>query len=262
MFRAPDRDGVRSIEYISIADRRGVLIESSDKKIMAIIPARGGSKRVPRKNLALLAGKPLIAWTIEKSLRCQCIDRVIVSTEDAEIADISRKCGADVPFMRPTELSRDNTPDLPVCRHALEWMAEHENYHPDIIAWLRPTCPLRRVEDIRSAVEKLIETKADCVRSVSCVKHHPYWMKRLKEDRLIPFMDNKNEKEHYQRQLLPELYHLNGAVDVVWAENVLKEELLFAGDMRAYVMPPEFSEDIDTELDFAIVEAILERYRV
>ena len=100
------------------------LIESSDKKTMAIIPARGGSKRVRRKNVALLAGRPLIAWTIEKSLKCQCIDRVIVSTEDVEIADISRECGADVPFMRPTELSRDNTPDLPVCRHALEWMAD------------------------------------------------------------------------------------------------------------------------------------------
>ena len=217
---------------------------------------------MPRKNLALLAGKPLIAWTIEKSLRCQCVDRVIVSTEDAEIADISRECGADVPFMRPTELSRDNTPDLPVCRHALEWIAEHENYHPDIIAWLRPTCPLRRVEDIQSAVEKLIETKADCVRSVSCVKHHPYWMKRLQEDRLLPFMEDKDEKEYYRRQLLPPLYYLNGAVDVVWVENVLKEELLFTGDVRAYVMPPEFSEDIDTEFDFVIVEAILERRRV
>jgi len=94
------------------------------------------------------------------------------------------------------------------------------------------------------------------------VKHHPYWMKRLQEDRLLPFMEDKDEKEYYRRQLLPPLYYLNGAVDVVWVENVLKEELLFTGDVRAYVMPPEFSEDIDTEFDFVIVEAILERRRV
>lgn len=237
------------------------LVGRPGKKVMAIIPARGGSKKVPRKNAAPLAGKPLIAWTIETSLACQCIDRVVVSTEDAPIANIAREYGAEVPFMRPTELSLDDTADLPVCRHAVEWVAKHENYHPDIVVWLRPTCPLRRCQDIQSAVRKLIETKADCVRSVSSVKHHPYWMKQLRGDRLEPFMNDKNEKEYYQRQLLPELYYLNGVVDVVWTENVLENESLFSGDMRAYVMPPEYSEDIDTEFDFVIVEAMLERLR-
>ena len=138
-------------------------------------------------------------------------------------------------------------------------MAEQEDYHPDIVVWLRPTCPLRRAEDIEAAIDKLIKTGADCVRSVSLVKHHPYWMKRLEEDRLSPFLKDKDESKYYQRQLLPELYWLNGAVDVVWAKNVLEQKLLFWGDMRAYIMPPELSLDIDTELDFMLAEAILKR---
>lgn len=201
----------------------------------------------------------MLAWTIEAALKCQCIDRTIISTEDVEIAEISRKHDAEVPFMRPIELSQDNTSDLLVCQHALKWMAEHEDYHPDIVVWLRPTCPLRRAEDIEAAIDKLIKTGADCVRSVSPVKHHPYWMKRLEEDRLSPFLKDKDERKYYQRQLLPELYHLNGAVDVVWAKNVLEQKLLFWGDMRAYIMPPELSLDIDTELDFMLAEAILKR---
>lgn len=237
------------------------LIQHSDKKIVAIIPARGSSKKIPRKNIMPLSGKPLIAWTIETSLKCQCLDRVIVSTEDAEIADISKKYGAEIPFMRSMDLSQDSTPDLPVCQHALRQMADNENYYPDIVVWLRPTCPLRRVEDIKSAVDKLIETGADCVRSVTQVEHHPYWMKRLEEDRLQPFLKDKDEKKYYQRQLLPELYRLNGVVDVVWAKNVLMKQQLFSGDMRAVIIPYEFSVDIDTELDFMLAEAILERQR-
>ncbi len=237
------------------------MIKRSDKKIVAIIPARGGSKKIPRKNIMLLAGKPLIAWTIEMALKCQCIDRVIVSTDDTEIADTSRKYGAEIPFMRPMDLSQDSTSDLAVCQHALRQIADNENYHPDIVVWLRPTCPLRRVEDIKAGVDKLIETGADCVRSVTQVEHHPYWMKRLEEDRLQPFLKDKDEKKYYQRQLLPELYRLNGVVDVVLAKNVLMKQQLFRGDMRAVIIPSEFSVDIDTELDFMLAETILERQK-
>lgn len=234
---------------------------TSNKSAVAIIPARGGSKKIHRKNIKPLAGKPLVAWTIEAALGYRYFDRIIVSTEDAEIARISRKYPIEVPFLRPIELSQDDTPDLPVCQHALTWMAEHENYHPDIVVWLRPTCPLRRVEDIEAAIDKLTKSDADCVRSVSLVEHHPYWMKRLEQDRLLPLIEGKDETLYYQRQLLPPVYRLNGVVDVVRAENILKQDRLFAGDMRAYVMPSEFSMDLDTELDFMLAEFIINKTR-
>lgn len=228
---------------------------------MGIIPARGASKKVPRKNIRPLAGKPLIAWTIEVALKSRCVNRVVVSTEDAEIAETSRKYGAEVPFLRPAELSGNDTPDLPVCQDALKWLSKNENYYPDIIVWLRPTSPLRRIQDVESAVDKLITSSADCVRSVSLVEHHPYWMKRLEQDRLLPLIEGRDEQTYYQRQLLPPVYRLNGAVDVVKAENVIKQNKLFAGDIRAYVMPPEFSLDIDTELDFVLAEVIINKTR-
>lgn len=236
-----------------------LMVKLSENRILAIIPARGGSKKIPRKNIRLLAGKPLIAWTIELALKSKCISRVLVSTEDAEIADISKKYDAEVPFLRPTELANDEISDLPVCQHALTWLAEHETYHPETIVWLRPTCPLRRIQDIDSAVNKLNTSGADCVRSVSIVKEHPYWMKLLEQDRLKPLIEGKDETTYYQRQLLPPVYHLNGVVDVVRAENVIEQGRLFAGDMRAYVMPPEFSLDIDTERDFMLAEVIIKR---
>lgn len=228
---------------------------------MGIVPARGASKKVPRKNIRPLAGKPLIAWTIEVALKSRCINRLVVSTEDAEIAEIARKYDAEVPFLRPAELSQDDTPDLPVCQDTLTWLSKNENYCPDIVVWLRPTCPLRRVYDIDAALDKLTTSGADCVRSVSLVEHHPYWMKRLEQDRLLPLIEGRDEQTYYQRQLLPPVYRLNGAVDVVKAESVVKQDKLFAGDMRAYVMPPEFSLDIDTERDFMLAEVIINKTR-
>lgn len=227
--------------------------------IIAVIPARGNSKRIPRKNVKLLGGKPLIVWTIEAAFKCRLIDRIIVSTDDDEIAEISRKNNAEVPFIRPADLAKDDTPDLPVCRHLLEYLAVNENYQPDIIVWLRPTCPLRRPEDIEAAVKKLIETNADCVRSVTQVEQHPYWMKRLEGDKLMSFIKDKDEQIYYQRQMLPILYCLNGAVDVVWSRNIGRQPRLFSGNMSAVVTPPEFSVDIDTEFDFILADAILKK---
>lgn len=193
-------------------------------KIVAIIPARGGSKGVPRKNIREIAGKPLIAWTIETALLCEMLDRVIVSTEDEEIAKIANQCGAGVPFLRPLDIAQDNTPDLPVYQHALSWLNEHEKYCPDIIVWLRPTAPLRIVEDIEGAIKLLTETKADCVRTVCKAEHHPYWMKQLNGNRLLHFLEGIEEtKKYYRRQLLPPVYRLNGAVDVTWRETVMEK---------------------------------------
>jgi CMP-N,N'-diacetyllegionaminic acid synthase len=228
-------------------------------EILAIIPARGGSKGVPRKNIRELAGKPLIAWTIETALSCDGLDRVIVTTEDENIAEIANQYGAEIPFLRPLDIAQDDTPDLPVYQHALSWLKEHEKYCPDIIVWLRPTAPLRIVEDIEGAIRLLTETKADCVRTVCVAEHHPYWMKQLNGNRLLPFLEGIRTEQYYRRQLLPLVYRLNGAVDVTWQETVMKKELLYSGDVRGYIMPTERSIDLDNEIDFSVAEVLIRR---
>jgi CMP-N-acetylneuraminic acid synthetase len=224
---------------------------------MAVIPARGGSKGIFKKNIKYLAGKPLIVWTIEMSLKTPCIDRVIVSTDSEDITDVARDFGAEVPFLRPPELAQDDTPDLPVYQHALAWMEESENYCPDIVVWLRPTAPLRTSEDIKGAVNKLLETNADWVRSVCLVEHHPYWMYRMENERLDSFVRGVDIRKYYQRHLLPPVYRINGAVDVAWRKTVMEKELSYSGDVCAYVMPVERSIDIDTVQDLAFTEFLL-----
>jgi CMP-N,N'-diacetyllegionaminic acid synthase len=227
---------------------------------LGIIPARGGSKGVPKKNVRNLAGKPLIAWSIETALQCKVLDRIVVTTDDSEISSISRKYGAEVPFSRPAEFAGDDTPDFPVCKHAIDWLAENDQYFPDIVVWLRPTSPLRSVQDISAAVELLIKTRADSVRSVCHSEHHPFWMKRIGEsNRLAPFVDGCDETLYYRRQLLPRIYRLNGAVDVTWRKMVMHGPILFSGDVRGYIMPPERSIDLDSEMDFSIAELFLLR---
>ena len=227
-------------------------------KVTALIPARGNSKRVPKKNICNLGGKPLIAWTIETAL-ASSIERVIVSTDNPEIAEISSNYGAEVPFLRPPELAQDKSPDLPVCLHTLDFLESNENYIPDDIVWLRPTSPLRTTQDIEECMQKLVTSNADCVRSVCKVSHHPYWMKSLKEDRLLPFLKGKDEQNYYQSQLLPPVYRLNGAVDVISTKFIREQNLLYGGNMRGYLMPEMRSLDIDTELDFLIAEVLIKK---
>ncbi|MGZ7042914.1 MAG: acylneuraminate cytidylyltransferase family protein, partial [Thermoanaerobaculia bacterium] len=138
------------------------------RQILALIPARDGSKGIPRKNLLMLAGKPLVAYSIEQALASRYITRTIVSTDDAEIADVSRKCGAEVPFMRPGELAQDLSPDVDVFRHALEWLRDRSGYHCDLVVHLRPTAPVRRVALVDEAIETIAgQPDADSLRSVS-----------------------------------------------------------------------------------------------
>jgi CMP-N-acetylneuraminic acid synthetase len=228
-------------------------------KILAIIPARGGSKGVPGKNIKRLAGKPLIAWTIETAQNTSCLDRIIVSTDDEKIAAIAREYGAEVPFLRPQEFAGDTSSDMEVYLHALGWLADNENYYPDIIVWLRPTAPLRLSCDIGNGVDKLIASGADWVRSVSLVEHHPYWMFRLDDDRLRSFVDGVDISKYLRRQLLPPAYRVNGAVDVAWRKTLVEKNLLYCGDVRGCITPPERSVDIDTELDFVMAEAIIKK---
>lgn len=227
-----------------------------NKKIIAIIPARGGSKGIPRKNIKLLAGKPLIAYTIEAALKSKYLDRVIVSTEDREIAEISKKYGAEVPFFRPKKLAGDEVPVIPyIPRHVLEELEKRENFKPDIIVILQPSSPLRGTKYIDLAIEKLIKTKCDWVVTVSKVNQHPFRMRKMKGDKLEPLF--KKENIWAQRQDLPPVYHFNGAVYVTWKNVLIQKEVFKNKDWRGVVMKEEDAVDIDEILDFLIAESIL-----
>jgi N-acylneuraminate cytidylyltransferase/CMP-N,N'-diacetyllegionaminic acid synthase len=229
-----------------------------NKKIIGIIPARGGSKGVYKKNIKLLAGKPLIAYTIEAGLRSKYVDRIVVSTENIEIAEISKKYGAEV-IKRPKRLAMDDTPTLLVLQHVVQYLEEKENYHPDIIITLQPTSPLRNEKDIDSAVSKFIRNGADSVVSLCVVEHHPYWMKILKGNKVYPSI--KMKKEFTKRQDLPKIYRLNGAVYVTKRDVLMKENTILGKDTRAIIMPQNKSVDVDTNLDFKLAEILIEELR-
>lgn len=230
-----------------------------DKKAVVavgIIPARSGSKGIPNKNIRLLAGKPLIYYTIKAGLEASLLSRLVVSTDSMEIAEISEAFGAEVPFLRPPELARDDTLGLPVVRHAVKFLEENQGYRPDIIVTLQPTSPLRRAEHIDAAVTMLIETKADSVVSLCEAEHSPYWMRALTKDgRLKPILSTK--EDYMRRQDLPRVYRFNGAVYASKYSVVMEEKKRSKADIRALIMDREDSIDIDEELDFQIAEMIL-----
>lgn len=225
-----------------------------NSNVVAIIPARGGSRGIPRKNVRLLCGKPLIAYTIETALSSELVDRVVVSTEDEEIAEVSKKYGAEV-IRRPGELAQDDTPSLPVYQHAIRHLEKMEDYRPEIIVILQPTSPLRIVEDIDRAIEGFLEAKYDSIVSVCEVEHPPHWMYTLAGNRLKPVM--KDGENVTRRQDAPKVYRLNGAVYVTSREIIMKENRLLGRDTRAHIMPLERSIDIDTELDFKLADLLM-----
>ena len=222
--------------------------------ILAIIPARGGSKGVPRKNIRALAGRPLMAYTIEHALHARQVTRTVVSTDDAEIADIARRYGAEV-IRRPLELAQDDTPSLPVLRHVIGQLADAEQFHPDIIVVLQPTSPLRTVADIETAIEMLVEKECGSVVSVCEVEHPLEWMYTLNEGRLESVI--KGDEKIARRQDASRVYRLNGAVYVTSKHVIMKENRVLGRDTRAYIMPSDRSVDIDSELDFALAELLV-----
>ena len=225
-------------------------------KVLAVIPARGGSKGIPRKNIHLLAGKPLITYTIEAALQSQHRLRVIVSTDDKEIAEVARTAGAEVPFLRPAELARDDTPTFPVVQHALHWLGQHDGYQPGLVVLLQPTSPLRRAEHINQALELLLSSGADSVVSLCEAEYSPYWMKKVDaEGRVNPFISM--EEEYTRRQALPKVYRLNGAIFVTRSRVIIQGKRLLGDDTRAYIMDQGDSIDIDTELDFKLAELLI-----
>lgn len=216
--------------------------------VLALIPARGGSKGIPRKNIAPIAGRPLIAWTIAAALAAR-VDAVVVSTDDADIAEIARAAGASVPFLRPAALAQDDTPGLDPVLHALDMLPGYEQ-----VMLLQPTSPLRTAADIDAALA-LGRADALSVVSVTEAATHPYWTYTLDgEGRMVPLVD---ADKGARRQDLPVVHALNGAIYLADAAWLRAGRRFVDGGTRAYVMPPERSVDIDTPFDWLVAEALL-----
>jgi N-acylneuraminate cytidylyltransferase len=229
--------------------------------VIAIIPARGGSKSIPRKNIRPLAGHPLIAYSIAAGLAAEMVDRVIVSTDDEEIAAVARRYGAETPFLRPAEHSQDATPDLPVFVHALKWLAENEDYQTDIVVQLRPTSPFRRVWHIDQAVSRLMETPgADAVRTVCAPFQNPYKMWKIASDGFMHPLMATGFREPYNlpRQALPDVYWQTGYVDAAWADTILEKNSMTGERILPLVIDPSEWIDIDSPDDWRRAERLLE----
>lgn len=231
-------------------------------KILGIITARGGSKGIPGKNLKLLAGRPLLAYTVESARACPALDRVILSTEDEDIAATGRSLGIEVPFIRPAELSRDDTPHLPVIQHAAAWLREHEGYQPDAVLVLQPTSPLRTAADISGAIALLASTGADSVLSVSEVSGHAHPSRALRleaDGNAVLFVTGEPVRKRInRRQDLPEAWVMNGAIYACRTHVLFAADPSLYGDrVVAYRMPPERSIGIDDMNDWAEAERAL-----
>jgi CMP-N,N'-diacetyllegionaminic acid synthase len=232
----------------------------SSFRALGIIPARGGSKTVPRKNLVSLGGKPLIAWSIERGRESILLDRLIVSTDDDEIAGAALALGADVPFRRPSEFAADDTPDLPVFRHALEWLARHDAYVPDAVVHLRPTLPFRTARQIDEVIALLSENDVDCVKSVYVVDKHPHKMWRLADNRLEPYLDTPFRKAvgpDFPRQKLEPVYWSAGLVDGIRTATIADLHSTTGERVLPYFVDADACVDLDTPHDFRVAEAVL-----
>ena len=223
--------------------------------VLGVIPARGGSKAIPNKNLALLCGRPLLAYTADAVKESKLLTRTVVSTDDERIADCARSLGLEVPFMRPASLGGDDVPMLPVVQHAIE-MLETDGFHADIVVVLQPTSPLRRGEHIDAAVKWLERAGGDSVVSVVEVPHqfNPTSVMRLEEGLLKPFLDAPTAT---RRQDKPRVYARNGPAVLATRVQVIKEGSLYGRQSWPLGMNPEDSLDIDTPWDLRLAESVL-----
>ncbi|MCL5030742.1 MAG: acylneuraminate cytidylyltransferase family protein [Bacteroidetes bacterium] len=230
-------------------------------KILCTIPARGGSKSIPKKNLVNLDGKPLIAYSIIQALKSKSINRCIVTTDSEEIAKVAKKYGAEVPFIRPQKLAQDSTSDLPVFQHTLKWLAIHEKYFPDIIVHLRPTAPIRQVSDIDKAIGILIDdSSADSLRSICVPSQSPFKMWKIHDGYLKPLISMKDEELfNLPRQKLPTVYWQNASIDVIRYETIMNKNSMSGNKIIPFLMDTSFSIDIDDYLDLTLAELIFKK---
>lgn len=222
-------------------------------RIICIIPARGGSKGLPGKNIKLLAGKPLIYYTIKPALDSKFVDRVIVSTEDEEIASVSRRYGAEV-VRRPPDLAEDATPTEPVIVQAVLEL-EKEGYIPDVIVTLQATSPLRTSQQLDEAINIFLSEDADSLISLKEVKEHPFKMKKIENNYVVPFMDTGCKSN--RRQDMPVIYKENGAIYISDYDTLVGQGRIKGDRIKPFIMSEETSVDIDTMLDFEIAECLI-----
>jgi CMP-N,N'-diacetyllegionaminic acid synthase len=230
-------------------------------KSLAVIPARGGSKRIRGKNIKELCGKPLIAFTIEEALQTDMIDRVIVSTDDINIANIAREYGAEVPFIRPSYLAQDHVPDQPVLLNALQSLYDIDNYQPDIVLNLRPTSPFKTCSIIERVLSEFSNLDIDMVRTMTKSEgvYHPYWMYELSDDGMAKqFTQNIDMNDFHQSQLLPPIYRINGVVDAYRTQLIYDGDIL-SGYIKGLVISEMESIDIDTDFDFELCKVMMQR---
>jgi len=232
------------------------------KNVLALIPARGGSKGLPGKNILPLAGHPLIAYSIEAARAAPSITRVIVSTDSEEIAEVARRYGAEVPFLRPAAYAADDSLDLEVFSHALGWLKENENYSPDLVVQLRPTSPIRYLADIENCIKRLAETpEADSLRIVTPAFHTPYKMWHLCQDGLsmqpLLTVDGIAEPYNQPRQSLPTVYWQIGTLDVIRPQVILEQKSMSGRVILPYVVAQDCAIDIDDMASFQRAEAYL-----
>jgi len=226
-------------------------------KILGLIPARSGSKGVPNKNIKNFNGKPLIYYAISEALQSKYITDVVVSTDSQKIADIAVSYGAQVPFIRPSDLAEDHTPDFPVIEHAVKWY-ERQGVNLDYIVFLRPTNIFRSTADIDKAVDMILGSKYDSVRGVSEVGYSPYWMKKIINQELVSFINSSYSE--CRRQELPKVYQANGTVDIINIDTILNKKSRYGDVIGAFMMNDISRIDIDTKLDFEIAELLHEKF--
>jgi len=231
------------------------------EKVVAIIPARGGSVGIPRKNLALINGCPLVVHSIQHALKASSVGRVIVSTDDEEIAKVAQAAGAEVPFIRPSELAEDHVLDLPVFKHALDVLNEQESYKPDLVVHLRPTAPYRDPHWINEAVALLKECpEATSIRSVSPPREHPYRVFQIEGNGFLSAIMKHEHPEPYllRRQDLPSMYYYNCVIDVT-RPSTISAGTMTGSAILPYVMRGDDVIDIDVPQDLEIARMMMEK---
>jgi CMP-N,N'-diacetyllegionaminic acid synthase len=225
---------------------------------VALIPARGGSKRIPDKNIRILAGKPCIQYTIECAVEAG-VSRIIVSTDSPEIAEVAKQCGAEVPFLRPVELAEDHVPDFPVVEHCLDFLKQKEKWIPELLVFLRPTMPTRKPEEIVVCLRFLESNpEIDCVRTTCPTPYPPYWMKRRNEEGLLePFCEDVRPYQHVRSQDLPETVMCDGYVDACRVATIRKYRQVVAGKIISYHRNDSLFVDLDEEKDWQYAEFLM-----
>jgi CMP-N-acetylneuraminic acid synthetase len=239
------------------------VVTPTSLRVLAVVPARGGSKGIPRKNLQLLGGKPLVALAVEAGRAATLVSRVLCSTDDPEIADAARAAGGEVPFLRPPDLARDTSEDWPVFMHALNFLAREDNWVPDVVVNLRPTSPLRRPSHVDDAIRLLQDTGADSVKAVCLARQHPHkmWL-RQPDGQIEPFLKTPfrlTRGPDVPRAQLEDVYWQNGVVDVTRREVILEQKTIIGRRVAGLVTETADSIDIDTPLDLALAELILQQ---